>query len=254
MNKIKIVKGRWMEGLLAGLMSFFAVWLVMLIEVRMGLILIKVPVAEYVFTSMFSALFMGVVIGLLFAYSNRFFMFDKTVYKGVAFFAIFEILTIIVFFFIPESWNDMVEMYRSSYAFMLDVILTVIIGGFVIGVTYDYLIDKKVVKNMKRPLGLLLIIVFTIFSALFSLLEVVLGLSSEFQALTVTISVILLVVSYGLYLLKKWGLYAAIVVYVINLLGVSFVIYFEDISVLPSALIFLVVLYYLLKNKKLFNK
>ena len=253
MKKADDMKSHWVEGLVAGLACFFVVWLVMLVELFVGLINVEIPIAEYVFTSLFSAFFMGAVVGLLFAYAEKLILFERGFLKGVVFLALFEMFCVVTLFFSPVSWSEMMGMYSSLFAFVLDVFLTVILGGYVIGVVYDRLVKKKVIRKLKRPQGLLLVVAFSLFMAFFSLLEVVLALSSELQGFSVVFSFLLVAVSIGLYFFKRWGLYGAFVVYLLNFLGACFVVYSGDFYFVPGGVVFFVVLYYLFSRRKLFK-
>ena len=253
MKKAGEMKYHWFEGLLAGLACFFVVWIAMLVEVGVGLINIDVMFVEYVYTSLFSAFFMGVLVGLLFAYVERFILFERFFLKGVVFLALFEVFCVVTLFFVQSSWNDMMDMYSSVFAFVLDVFLTVVLGGYVIGVVYEWLLKKKVIKKLGRPQGILLIVALSLFMAFFSVLEVGLGLILELQGLTVVVSLLLVVVSIGLYFFKKWGLYGASVVYLLNFFGACFVVYSGDFYAVPGGVVFFVVLYYLFSMRKLFK-
>ena len=253
MKKAGDMKYHWLEGLLAGIACFFVVWLAMLVEIGAGLINIDVLFVEYVYTSLFSAFFMGAVIGLLFAYAEKFILFERFFLKGVVFLALFEVFCVVTLFFVQSSWNDMMEMYSSVFAFVFDVFLTVILGGYVIGAVYGWVVKKKVIRKLKRPQGILLIVAFSLFMAFFSLLEVGLALSSELQGLTVVVSLLLVVVSFGLYFFKKWGLYGAFVVYLLYFLGACFVVYSGDFYAVPGGVVFFLVLCYLFSRRKLFK-
>ncbi len=253
MKKDDEMSRHWVEGLLSGLACFFVVWLVMLVELAFGLISVEVAIAEYIFTSIFSAFFMGAVVGILYAYAERSILFERGFLKGVVFLALFEMFCVVVLFFVPLSWNEMMGMYASVFAFVADVFLTVIIGGYVIGVVYEWLVEKKVVVKLKRPTGLLLIVAFSLFMAFFSLLEVVLGLSYELQGFSVVFSFLLVAVSVGLYFFKRWGLYGAFVVYLLNFLGACFVVYSGEFYFVPGCVVFFAVLYYLFSRRKLFR-
>ncbi len=147
MNKIK---NHWIEGLVAGLASFLVIWIAMLIEIKLGLILIDMPFTEYLHASLFSALFMGTIVGLLFAYTQKYILFEKPAFRGIAFLGLFELLSIATLFLIPSSLARMMDIYASVFAFVIDVSLTVIIGGCVIGITYNSLVKKKVFRNKKK--------------------------------------------------------------------------------------------------------
>ncbi len=253
MKKAGEIKYNWFEGLLAGLACFFVVWLAMLVEVGVGQINIDVVFVEYVYTSLFSAFFMGVLVGLLFAYAEKFILFERFFLKGVVFLALFELFCVVTVFFVQSSWNDMMEMYSSVFAFVFDVFLTVVLGGYVIGVVYEWLLKKKVIKKLGRSQGILLIVALSLFMAFFSLLEVGLGLIYELQELSVVVSLLLVVVSFGLYFFKKWGFYGAFVVYLLNFLGACSVVYSGDFYAVPGGVVFFVVLYYLFSRRKLFK-
>ncbi len=147
MNKIK---NHWIEGLVAGLASFLVIWIAMLTEIKLGLILIDMPFTEYLHTSLFSALFMGTIVGLLFAYTQKYILFENPAFRGIAFLGLFELLSIATLFLIPSSLARMMEIYASIFAFVIDVSLTVIIGGCVIGITYSSLVKKNVFRNKKK--------------------------------------------------------------------------------------------------------
>ena len=253
MKKAGEIKYHWIEGLLAGLACFFVVWLAMLVEIGVGLINIDVVFVKYVYTSLFSAFFMGVLIGLLFAYVEKFILFERFFLKGVVFLALFEVFCVVTLFFVQSSWNGMMEMYSSVFAFVFDVFLTVVLGGYVLGMVYEWLLGKKVIKNLGRPQGILLIVALSLFMAFFSLLEVGLGLVSELQGFSVVFSFLLVAVSIGLYFFKRWGLYAAFVVYLLNFLGACFVVYSGNFYFVPVCVVFFVVLYYLFLRRKLYK-
>ncbi len=147
MNK---TKNHWIEGLVAGLASFLVIWIVMLGEIKLGLILIDIPFTEYLSTSLFSALFMGTIVGLLFAYTQKLILFENPALRGIAFLGLFELLSIATLFLIPSSLARMMDIYASIFAFVIDVSLTVIIGGCAIGMTYNSLVKKKVFTNKKK--------------------------------------------------------------------------------------------------------
>ena len=147
MNKIK---NHWIEGLVAGLASFLVIWIAMLTEIKLGLILIDMPFTEYLRASLSSALFMGTIVGLLFAYTQKFILFEKPAFRGIAFLGLFELLSIATLFLIPSSLARMMDIYASVFAFVIDVSLTVIIGGGAIGIIYDYLVKKRAFTNRKK--------------------------------------------------------------------------------------------------------
>ncbi|MFH1126898.1 MAG: hypothetical protein ABIG84_03430 [archaeon] len=248
------MKSHWIEGLVAGLAAFFVVWILMFLEIEAGLIQIRTPLVEYMFTSLFSAFFMGAVIGLLFAYGEKFILCERCVFRGMVFIALFEMISIMILFFVPSTWNNMMEMYSSIYAFLADVLLTVVLGGYVIGAAYGYLVRRKVIAKLKRPSGLLLIVLFSVFSAAFSVLETALGLVNEFAGVIVLFSFVMVAISAGLYYFKKWGLYAAFGFYLFDVVGISMIAYAGDFSLVPSGIIYLLILCYLFSNKALFNK
>jgi len=253
MKRALVMKYHWLEGLLAGLACFFVVWLVMLGEVGAGLINIDVVFVEYVYTSLFSAFFMGVLVGLLFAYVERFILFERFFLKGIVFLALFEVFCVVTLFFVQSSWNDMMKMYGSVFAFVFDVFLTVVLGGYVIGVVYELLLKKKVIKKLGRSQGILLVVALSLFMAFFLLLEILLGLVSELQGFSLLLSFLLVAVSIGLYFFKRWGLYGASVVYLLVFLGACFVVYAGDFYAVPGGVVFFVVLYYLFSRRKLFK-
>jgi len=233
-----------LERLIAGLFSFLVVWVVMVAEASLGLVLSDV--------SLPSALFMGGIMGLLFAYMYEYILFESSAFKGIAFFAFFEALCAIVIFFFPDRWTELMAMYQSGYAFVIDVALTVVLGGYALGAAYEYLVKKKMLKAFRRPLGLIIVVAFTGLSSLFSL--DVAARQTEVAVLSVLVAMILIMVAFGIYMFKRLGLYSGLVLFGINIVFAFYLAYGGDLSEAVNGVASLFAIYYLYSNRKVFNK
>lgn len=234
----------WLEGLIAGLFSFFVVWIIMAAEANLGLVVSDV--------SLPSALFMGGIMGLLFAYMYEYILFERSALKGILFLAFFEALCMVVIFFFPSRWTELMGMYQSGYAFLLDVSLTVVFGGYALGTAYGYLLKKKLLKAFRRPLGIILVVAFTALSSLFSLDVAV--RQTEVAVLYVLVAMILMMVAFGIFMFKRLGLYSGFALFGINVVFAFYLAYGGDLSEAVSGVASLFAIYCLYSNRKVFNK
>jgi len=213
----------------------------------------------------------GILVGLAFAYIYRYLPTQKTLLKAFVYSLIFAILYSLLL--VSYIYFGVVQPNVSIQSFFIISCFAVVIGGgIILGYFYEFFKNQKPKNVMNDLLGYLILVCFIsiwinafFFFAYISFLmppalpslSYILNYIIYNADLYITIGIVPFVI-YGVYKLKKWGLFLAVLVSIYKIADtlLDIFVFHRSISIiwsLHNIIFFAIVIFYLYIRRKIFK-